>query len=54
MEIKVGMHFQGAVNGAVFRIVNVNDRVVTYTIADTGKTFTVGRKMFEHCLLKRI
>ncbi|MBQ3157070.1 MAG: hypothetical protein IJB81_09130 [Clostridia bacterium] len=54
MEIKIGMYFQGIVNGKVIRIVNASDQAVTYADVETGKIFTVGRKMFERCYLTRI
>lgn len=54
MEIKIGMHFKGIMNGKIIRIVNASDQAVTYVDVETGKIFTVGRKMFERCYLTKI
>lgn len=54
MEIKIGMYFKGDMNGKVIRIVNASDQAVTYADVETGKIFTVGRRMFEHCYLTKI
>lgn len=54
MGIKAGQHYKGNVNNEVFRIVNATSKTVTYEVMRSGKTFTVGRKMFEHCALTRV
>lgn len=54
MKIEIGMYFQGIVNGKVIKIVNASEQAVTYEDIETGKIFTVGRKMFEHCYLTKI
>lgn len=54
MEIKAGQHYKGNVNNEVFRIVNATAKAVTYEVVRSSKTFTVGREMFEHCVLTRV
>lgn len=48
MKIEPGMKFKGNVNGTVVEIVKADDKSVTYKDVKSGKSFTVGRKMFEH------
>lgn len=54
MEIKAGQHYKGNVNNEVFRIVNATAKSVTYEHMRSGKTFTVGREMFEHCAMTMV
>ena len=54
MEIKKGMYFQGIVNKKVITIISANDKAVTFSDINTGKVFTVGREMFEHCSITQI
>lgn len=54
MVIKRGMYFMGNVNGKLIRIINASEYAVTYICVETGKIFTVGRKLFEHCDLSAV
>ena len=54
MEIMAGQQYKGNVNNEVFRIVNATSKTVTYEVMRSGKTFVVGRKMFERCALTRV
>lgn len=54
MEIKKGMLFKGDINGKVILIINASEQAITYKCMESGKIFTVGRKMFEHCYLTRV
>lgn len=54
MEIKKGMFFNCDINGKTILIINASEQAVTYKCMESGKIFTVGRKMFEHCSLTRI
>lgn len=54
MEIKIGMYFKGDINGKIIRIINASEKAVTYMDVESGRIFTVGREMFEHCYLHQV
>lgn len=54
MDIKTGEQYKGNVNNEILKIVKATDKTVTYEHMRSGKIFTVGREMFEHCALTRV
>lgn len=48
MKIEPGMKFKGNISRTVVEIVKADDKSITYKDVIRGKSFTVGRKMFEH------
>lgn len=51
-NIKKNQIYTGIMNGEKILIINPGNEYITYQHLRTGRVFTVGRKMFERCLLE--
>ena len=48
-ELKPGTIFRGNVNGAMFKIVKIENHTATIKELNTGKHYTYGVAALEHC-----
>lgn len=53
-KIKVGDKFKGEMNGAIFKVIDINskDGVITYEV--DGEKHNYGLAAFKRCLLEKI
>lgn len=54
MEIKVGDKFKGKINGAIFKITEIDEKNKMIFYETNGEKHYHGLDSFRHCLLEKI